>query len=472
MKISVKQLLLLNNLVYLEPEEGPFPDFQIFAGKKVRDWMNAIDLSQITDDEIPRMTTAREWKNLIKAAKRDYTVMEMRILSVDTDMRADGGAGKSIVFISPENAEAIILFKGTELVAGSAQWKDNFLSGNTTDTPHQLHALEWYRAMCKKYHLSQYEVTDTGHSKGGNKAKYITILDDTVDHCVSFNGEGFSDLFFNKYGVEIVRNAGKIENHMVDYDYISPLLNDIGKAAYYHGHNFGIGGFTENHLANTFMHFGENGNFTMDVNEEGKPAEMLALDEFANSYLRSMEDDEKSRALDMLNDLLNAVLSVDRSTDRNEIVDIFAELAQNPNHFRHMSYMLAYLIRYEQEYPFVVDLLNNLLTRFGMEGFVQYVEMVRSILGWKKRILWLTIDFDKMASTISKINAHAPKWVYKSFSENLEKRGLSLSTGQIGLLADMVEMIDGFRRSLSIYEDGIDKGVHESAKEYFYEQID
>ena len=58
----------------------------------------------------------------------------------------------------------------------------------------------------------------TGHSKGGNKAKYITLMDDTVDHCVSFDGQGFSDEFMETYSDEIAARQHKIENHNVDYD--------------------------------------------------------------------------------------------------------------------------------------------------------------------------------------------------------------------------------------------------------------
>ncbi len=116
--------------------------------------------------------------------------------------------------------------------------------------------------------------------------------------------------------------------------------------------------------------------------------------------------------------------------------------------------------------------MTALMKKFAMEGFVQYIEMVRSILNWKKKILWVTLDFDKIASTISKINAHAPKWVYKNLSDDLEKRGLSLSTRQIGQLADMVEMIDGFRRSIQIYEDGIDKAVHQTVIRTIREQME
>ena len=311
MRLSVKQYLLLNNLMYLEPEDGPFPDLRDFIGQRIGDYIGTIDVSMIRDDGRPRMTTAEEWKNIILAIARDSLILKMKIMTVHVDLSPDGGAGKSAVFLSTDTAEAAIVFKGTELVAGSAQWKDNFYSGNLTDTPHQLRALEWYRDVWQKYHLNQYEVTVTGHSKGGNKAKYITVVDGTPDHCVSFDGEGFSDLFFSKYGFEIARHEARIENHMVDYDYISPLLNDVGSCTYYYGNDYGIGGFTENHLANTFMRFGENGEFWIDVNEDGRPAEMLAFDEFANTFLGRHHD---------LFEVVNLVVGQRQARQRHEEV--------------------------------------------------------------------------------------------------------------------------------------------------------
>lgn len=76
-------------------------------------------------------------------------------------------------------------------------------------------------------------VTVTGHSKGGNKAKYITVLDSSVDRCVSFDGQGFSDEFMTEYQEQISQNQNKIENHNVDYDYVNLLLNDVGNKTYY-----------------------------------------------------------------------------------------------------------------------------------------------------------------------------------------------------------------------------------------------
>ena len=462
MSFSAEQLILLNNLMYMASAAGPFPELEDYTGKKLGDYIRSISLEQIVDPDPDnlRMTTAQEWRNIVRAAMKETRLMNMRILTVYTDLSEGGGACRSAVFVSSDSADACVVFKGTELVIGSAQWKDNFISGNVTDTPHQIKALAWYREVYRKYHLEQFEVTVTGHSKGGNKAKYVTVLDPSVDHCVSFDGEGFSDQFFTKYGVEILRSENKIENHCVDYDYISPLLNDIGRTVWYYGNNYGIGGFAENHLANTFMRFDDDGNFWLDVNEDGQPAEMKAMDEFANSYLRSMNEKERSKALSMLNELLNAVLSLHRSMTGSEIVQVFLEMADDPDRSRHISYFLAYLIRYEQKYPVTDDLLRSVLTRFDLEGIAQYVELVASLINWKAQILWISLRFDHLASAVSTINTHAPKWVYRKLAGYLEKKNLFLREEQIRKLADIVEMADSYMKTIVIYEDGMDRSVH------------
>jgi len=462
MSLTTEQLLLLNNLMYLEPAEGPYPELEDYAGQRIRDWMGAVDLSGITepDPDYPGMTTAGEWMNIVIAAWNEPFLMDMRILTAYTDLSEGGGLCKSAVFINADSADAVVVFKGTELVLGSSQWKDNFFSGNTADTPHQLKALEWYQEVYRKYHLEQFEVTVTGHSKGGNKAKYITIRDRTVDRCVSFDGEGFSDQFFTKYAVEILHREKKIENHCVDFDYISPLLNDIGTTTWYHGYNYGSGGFTENHLANTFMHFSDLGRFTMDINENGRPEEMEALDEFVNSYLRSMNDEERSKALNMLNELLNASLSVNRNMTRDEVIRVFLKLADNPDNCTHISYFLAYLIRYEQKRKDMTAKLNSVLTRFGMTGLAQYADLVAGIINWKKQILWISLSFDHLASAVSTINTHAPKWVYHRLSLHLERKGVILPAEELARLADIIEMTDSYLKTAAVYEDGSDRRVH------------
>lgn len=460
MTVSVRQTLLLNNLMYMEPSEGPFPDPAAFSGMKVRDWLSAIDIHAVIDPDPDNlsMTTAREWTDIILAAKKDRVLMDMKILTVFTDLSEEGGGCRSAIFLTPK--EAVIVFKGTDLIGGYAQWKDNFYSGNVPDSPHQLHALRWYREVYRKYRLDRYEVIVTGHSKGGNKAKYVTILDDTVSRCDSFDGEGFSDKFFAKYRPQISLREDYIHNHVVDYDYISLLMNDIGQTTFYYGYNIGVGGFTENHLANTFMRFDEYGDFHLDERKEGRPAEMLALDEFSNSYLRSLPDEEKTKALNMLNDLQNTVMSIKPDMPQNEIIDLFLQMSESEDNCRHIAYLLAYVIRFEQKYPVMADLLSSLFAKFGMESLVRYVALVANIINWKKQILWVTLDFTDISSAVNTIRRHVPDLVFRRLSAYLEKKGISLSARQTERLAVIVDLTDGYLKTITVNEDSTDRTAH------------
>ena len=53
---------------------------------------------------------------------------------------------------------------------------------------------------------------------------YIAILDDSVDRCVSFDGQGFSDEFYEKYADQIAHNKNKIVNCSAESDYVNFLL--------------------------------------------------------------------------------------------------------------------------------------------------------------------------------------------------------------------------------------------------------
>ncbi|MBR4545203.1 MAG: DUF2974 domain-containing protein [Oscillibacter sp.] len=59
-----------------------------------------------------------------------------------------------------------------------------------TDTAQQKNALAWYQDTYQKLGLERYEVTVTGHSKGGNKSKYITLMDDSVSQMRFFRWTG------------------------------------------------------------------------------------------------------------------------------------------------------------------------------------------------------------------------------------------------------------------------------------------
>ena len=51
MSFTVMQNLLLNNLMYMEPHEGPFARLEDFEGRRVRNWINAMDLTDFKDED-------------------------------------------------------------------------------------------------------------------------------------------------------------------------------------------------------------------------------------------------------------------------------------------------------------------------------------------------------------------------------------------------------------------------------------
>lgn len=459
MSLTVMQNLLLNNIMYLEPEVGPFPKMEGFEGRRIRSWINSMDLSGYRNPEDTRlpMTTAKEYIQIVRAVRKDKFLMDLRIMTVYTDQSEDGGAWRSALFQSSGSKDAIVVFQGTPLVAGSAQWADNFYSANVEESPHQIKALEWYWQIYKEFHLYRKEITVTGHSKGGNKAKYICILDDSVDHCESFDGEGFSDKFLAKYNDRILEREDVIHNHIVNYDYVSLLMNDIGKETFYYGYNYGSGGFTENHLPNTFIRFDQNGSAHLDVDEDGRPIEMIAFDEFCNSFLRSMQDEARSASLSMMNAFLNTVLSVERSMSVNEIALLFISFAGNKDHLDSVAYFLAYLIRYEQENPEVVELISSLFTKFSLEGLIQYIRAVASVLNWQKQILFVTLNFKAIQATVAAVTRLIPGWALARLSTDLRKRNINLDTDQLRQLQAMLILTEQYLRTVVIYEDGTDR---------------
>ncbi len=57
----------------------------------------------------------------------------------------------------------------------------------------------------------------------------MAILSDKVDRCVSFDGQGFSNEFCEKYKEEIEKNSYKITSISAYTDPVNALLNPIAK---------------------------------------------------------------------------------------------------------------------------------------------------------------------------------------------------------------------------------------------------
>lgn len=453
MALTPEQLLLLNNLMYMETQ--PYGSVHDYEGQSIGDWLNSIPPDSIDPGkDYGSYITGEDWQNMINAIQNDPVLRDMVIADTHVDTSSDGGRGRSAVFVSEETGDAVVTFKGTET---AKEWADNFDGGNMTDTPHQENALEWYQQAYEENGLSNYEVTVTGHSKGGNKSKYIAIMDDTVDHCVSFDGQGFSDQFMEKYADKIAQRQDIIQNHNVDYDFVNLLLNDVGNTTYYYGHDYGAGGFLENHCPNTFFQFNEDGTFQMIPNPDGQPPEMQALDELFNNILRSMSDEQRNDMLDMVNVFINQAFAIDSNQSGTDIANLFIDLATDPQYSDELAYLLAYLIEYEQANPEMAEMINNVLSQFGMGDFSQYVDMVDNILSLELDTWFGTITFDSIVDFIADHGGQIPDWLWQKLSEYLmDNFGISLSPEQMQILLQIVILTDQNMDSIQITDNGSD----------------
>ncbi|MBP5282303.1 MAG: DUF2974 domain-containing protein [Lachnospiraceae bacterium] len=380
MALTTEQLLILNNLMYMG-NSGSLSPVTAHEDQTVGEWLGSIDQSQIVGSDL---TTQQEWQDIINAALADPTISNMTIATTNVDRADGGGGGVSALFVSEATGDAVVTFCGT----ASEEWKDDFLGGNMTDTPQQQNALDWYQSIYESEGLDQYELTVTGHSKGGNKAKYITILDGRVDHCVSFDGQGFSDQFMNEYADEIAARQGLIENHNLDHDYVNFLLNDIGTTTFYTG--YGVDSFEQNHCANSFMHMNPDGTWYMEVNPNGRADTIEALDNFVNGYLRSLPEEDRGRAMELFGTLIESAIGTGNITPE-QIIELCLYEGNDD-----VAYMLGYFLKYGEEYGF--DYLHTILDGFGLGSVVDILEGFTDVLesSYTIPVLGITITFEDL----------------------------------------------------------------------------
>ncbi|MBR5637451.1 MAG: DUF2974 domain-containing protein, partial [Pseudobutyrivibrio sp.] len=270
-------------------------------------------------------------------------------------------------------------FKGTQ---SDAEWIDNVSGLYQVPTEFQLNALSWFQSL----DLEGYDtITVTGHSKGGNKAKFITIMDDRVNNCYSFDGQGFSDEFIRKYSAQIIKNQSKILNIIEESDFVNILLNDVGKRQFFLGTNFGRLGFAENHCANAIVFYDEIGG--MNVWEApGQDKKMSDLDKMLNSFIRSIKMSTKESVANML----GSVIVKAKSGDTDEIVYTFSD----DRYSESAAKLIAYTLRYKNEKPQMIESVKDILKQngfsTGMLGIIDFVtnyDLLMEMIGKKPEVV-------------------------------------------------------------------------------------
>ena len=453
---TMDELLLVEMITYL-PDDGPFCTvLHAEPQETVAHFLARIDRAKIDDEgEYGVLMNGFDWKNVLMALDKKPDILALRIVESHLDKAYGAGGGISAVFVSDATGEAVVAFRGT----GDNEWVDDFLGANQIDPLQQINALEWYKSAYERLGLSRYFVTVIGHSKGGTKAKYITILNDTPGRCLAFDGQGFSDEFVEHYRKEILKRQDVIENHNIDFDYINILMNDVGKSTYYVGYDYGKYGFIESHAPNTYFDFGENGDYTLRVNPNGMRPEMQILNQFFNSMIRSgVSQKEKLETCRMVGMLVEKGFGVGEDCTVGEFINYLCDLVGNPQYSDNMAFVLAFCIKYSQTNPDFLKGLKDIMYSFHMDEVVKILNMLEDMVLSRKIAMFISLsDF-----LIQHVNGMVVKQV-KAFCS--KRHNIDLTEEQIRGVLQVVCMTKETLKTLEIHSDGSDIVIREEPED-------
>ena len=210
-------------------------------------------------------TGANEWADIIEAIKKNPELME---LEVNKKYPSDDNATTlGICYTDPdEKGKAYVTFKGT---SGYEEWRDNVDGIRMSDTPAQEAAGEFINGIDK----SITDITVVGHSKGANKAMYVTITDKSgangesrITQCVALDGQGFSYLFLQKYASEIVSRGKIITNYSISTDFVHVLMQQIPFSNQVYCQGYGMTNAGQYHSPASFFVQNEDGSIIFDEN--------------------------------------------------------------------------------------------------------------------------------------------------------------------------------------------------------------
>lgn len=175
---------------------------------------------------------------ILKEASENSEIGEMIIGNQSHLLSFDAGT-KACTFKTKDGSSIYLVYRGTS----DGEWPDNGKGMTETSTLQQERALDYFETVIGREHISEKQkLVVTGHSKGGNKAQYVTMSTDhdkLVDACYNIDGQGFSenaiDNWKSIYSKEEYRErTGKITGIYGENDYVHVLGCSIVPASQIH----------------------------------------------------------------------------------------------------------------------------------------------------------------------------------------------------------------------------------------------
>ena len=376
MYLTDEQLMLLEQLTYLTDDVADAAGVLLGPYDTVEDLLQQFDeeaLQKLEDSgKTFNYTGAEKWAAIIRQIKNDADLYSLDIVDKDDSVPA-------LCFNDPDDpGHAVVVFEGT---SGQDEWIDNAIGLGVSDTERQKDALDYIED------LPYDDITVAGHSKGGNKAQYVTILSDKIDRCVSMDGQGFSQEFLDKYYAEIQEKGHCIKNYYLDGDFVNILMFPVpgSDQICIAGDRSVVG--PANHCPSSFYQFlrDEEGHWYIDSDENGdtilipgtREEVMVYLHEFTTFIINVMPEDERERAGDYIGHILALAFVPDAHLDVDGKVytpdDLVEYLLSDPDM---LSKVLAYFVRYVETYNPSEDEIRSLAEVFGMTELLGEIEDV------------------------------------------------------------------------------------------------
>lgn len=372
-ELTAEQLLLLEQLTYLDGSGVPLrnnsPGITSPSSNNLTlgEILDSYDFSGLKDNEdYGTGTTGKDWRNLINAIRNDPQLRNLRIYN-DHQLHSQSGQTIALVFYSDDAPkEAIVAFQGT---ADKNEWADNLEGANLTDTPEQQRALEFINNLSEEFD----SFTVTGHSKGGNKAAYVALLSDKVKKAFSFDGQGFSPEFYAKYADKVKANADKITCYAMNSDFVHELLYEIPGATYLFVIGQNVESFEENHVLHKMLTL-EDGSYSFQLVSSELP-QVQKLRELANYVVTTAG---QNGHLDKLIPVLSfiVVTCTDGALSSDEKTAQLIEYIKDPENQDELALLLAYLVRYLNDYHVSRDDIDEIAEYLGFNPENPFIDLL------------------------------------------------------------------------------------------------
>lgn len=168
---------------------------------------------------------------VLREAVKNEQIGSLRICCQSADMGYDSGTA-ACTFQNSDKTSFYVVYRGT----GDGEWPDNGIGMTDAVTVQQNRALSYFEEVVETLDIGkESQIIVTGHSKGGNKAQFVTMetkYENLVNACYSVDGQGFSEAAIHnwkdRYGDEKYdKRREKIYGIHGENDYVSVLGSSI-----------------------------------------------------------------------------------------------------------------------------------------------------------------------------------------------------------------------------------------------------